>query len=116
MKDNFNEMFCPITGKKCRLDCAWLVDMTITNNVSGENKQEKRCAIFWLISLQVENNRLVLSNTQAIESFRNEMVKGQGYQEIIAESLVHFLKLALRGRQRNVQDKDDNVKDALSGR
>ena len=83
-KDN-----CPLNNfEPCKqLDCAWFVQMRGTNPNSGKEVDEFACAVAWLPMLLVENAAQTRQSGAAIESFRNEMVKGQ-------EAAVKTLKVA----------------------
>jgi hypothetical protein len=45
------------------------------NPQTGEQVDERGCAMMWLPVLLVENSRVSRGTSAAIESFRNEMVK-----------------------------------------
>lgn len=92
-------MFCPFIKSKCKQDCQLLAEMTITNNFTGETKVEKRCVFFWYLTILMEQNKLQLTTTQAIESFRDESIKKQGVFEVIAEGIVGLVKLATKSRK-----------------
>lgn len=73
---------CPL-GSKCEEikdgaihRCAWFTTLQGTNPQTGESVDERGCAMAWLPVLLVENSRNVMSTSAAVESFRNEMVKG----------------------------------------
>lgn len=69
---------CPLNKfKKCKqFDCAWFTQMRGVNPNTGEDVDEWGCAISWLPMLLVENSQQSRSTGAAVESFRNEMVKG----------------------------------------
>lgn len=92
-------MYCPFIRSKCRQDCQLLAEMTIVNNITGESKVEKRCVFFWYLTILMEQNKLQLTTTQALESFRDETIKRQGVFEVIAEGIVGLVKLASRPRE-----------------
>ena len=74
VKDN-----CPLNNfEPCKqLDCAWFCQMRGTDPNTGKEVDEYSCAVAWLPMLLVENAAQSRSAGAAIESFRNEMVKGQ---------------------------------------
>lgn len=74
VKDN-----CPLNNfEPCKqLECAWFVQMRGTDPNSGKEVDEYACGIAWLPMLLVENAAQARQSGAAIESFRNEMVKGQ---------------------------------------
>lgn len=103
-------MFCPFIKSKCRQDCQLLTEMTITNNFTGETKVEKRCVFFWYLTILMEQNKLQLTTTQALESFRDETIKKQGVFEVIAEGIVGLVKLASKNKKElpNAKTEDEN--------
>lgn len=105
-------MYCPFIKSKCRQDCSLLAEMTITNNITGETKVEKRCVFFWYLTILMEQNKLQLTTTQAIESFRDESIKRQGVFEVIAEGIVGLVKLASKSKNKelppNVKAEDED--------
>lgn len=73
VKDN-----CPLNKfKPCKqFECAWFVQMRGNNPNTGEEVDEHSCAIAWLPVLLIENATQARGTSAAVESFRNEMVKG----------------------------------------
>jgi hypothetical protein len=74
---------CPL-GSKCEEikdnaihRCVWFQTFAGTNPNTGEQVDEKGCAMAWLPILMIENSKQQLSTSAAVESFRNEMVKAQ---------------------------------------
>ena len=72
---------CPL-GHKCEElrdgalhRCAWFTHLRGTNPNTGEETNERGCAISWLPVLLVENSQQQRSTAAAVESFRNEMVR-----------------------------------------
>lgn len=110
-------MFCPFIKSKCRQDCELLAEMAIKNNITGETKIEKRCVFFWYLTILMEQNKLQLTTTQAVESFRDNVVKGQGVFEVIAEGIVGLVKLTSKKNKElpYVEAEDKDNKDALPG-
>jgi hypothetical protein len=76
-------LFCPL-GKSCEeikddklYWCSWYVKL-LGKDPQGEKQfDEWGCAIGWLPILLVENAQTNRGQTEALESFRNEMAKGQ---------------------------------------
>lgn len=69
--------YCPLLKKDCiGLQCSWLTKMRGMNPNTGEEVDEYACAIAWLPMLLVENSQQQRQTGAAVESFRNEMVKG----------------------------------------
>ena len=71
---------CPL-GHKCEEArdgaihrCAWFVQMRGRNPQTGEEVDERGCAIAWMPVLQVEIAGTNRGTSAAVESFRNEMV------------------------------------------
>jgi hypothetical protein len=86
---------CPL-GAKCEEikdnaihRCMWFQTFAGTNPNTGEQVDEKGCAMAWLPILMIENSKQQLSTSAAVESFRNEMVKAQeaSQQILIATAL-----------------------------
>lgn len=76
-------MTCPL-GSKCEEirdnklhRCAWFTEVKGTNPQTGENTDEKACAIAWLPILQIENAGVSRSTADAVISMREETVKRQ---------------------------------------
>ena len=72
---------CPL-GSKCEEikdgaihRCIWFQTFAGTNPSTGEQVDEKGCAMAWLPILMIENSKQQLGTGAAVESFRNEMVK-----------------------------------------
>jgi predicted outer membrane protein len=73
--------FCPL-GAKCEEArdgaihrCSWYACVRGTNQNTGEEIDEWRCAMNWMPMLMIENSAMQRSTGAAVESFRNEMVK-----------------------------------------
>lgn len=65
---------CPL-GHKCS-DCLWLVHLRGQHPQSGQEVDQQQCAITWLPLLLIENARKQNETAAVLESFRNEMVRG----------------------------------------
>ena len=72
---------CPL-GSKCEEirdgkihRCSWFITLAGTNPATGEQLDEKGCAIAWMPILLIENSKQQRSTAAAVESFRNEMVQ-----------------------------------------
>lgn len=83
---------CPL-GHKCEEvregkihRCAWFVEMAGSHPSTGETLNEKGCAMAWTPVLLVENARVARGNTQAIESFRNQM--GRANATLLSAALI----------------------------
>lgn len=83
---------CPL-GSKCEEAkegsihrCAWFVQLAGQNPTTGEQVDERGCAMSWLPVLLVENARVTRGTSAAVESFRNDMVRSNelGVQAIAA--------------------------------
>lgn len=75
---------CPL-GAKCEtvkddavVRCPWFVKVIGQHPQTGEQMDKYNCAMTWLPILLIENTASSNSAGAAIESFRNEMVKGNG--------------------------------------
>jgi hypothetical protein len=69
---------CPLNNfEPCKqLDCAWFLKISGTNPNTGEALDEWGCSIAWMPILLIENSQMSRQTGAAVESFRNEMVKG----------------------------------------
>ncbi len=84
------EFFCPL-GSTCEeaVDgvikrCAWYTKMVGLDPNTGKEVDDWACAMAWMPMLQVEMSITNRGQTQALESFRNETVKGQEeFNEIV---------------------------------
>ncbi len=73
-----NGKFCPLVGGDClQLKCTWFVQLRGTHPQTGEPVDEWDCAVKWLPVLLIEGAKETRQTAAAIESFRNEMVRGQ---------------------------------------
>ena len=86
------EFFCPL-GSTCEeaVDgvikrCAWYTKMVGLDPNTGKEVDDWACAMSWMPMLQVEMSSTNRGQTQALESFRNETVKGQSeFNEIVKQ-------------------------------
>jgi len=77
------QLVCPL-GSVCQeirdgkiYRCAWFTKLVGKDPQSNKEYDEEGCAMQWLPILLVENAQTNRGQTQAIESFRNEMVQQQ---------------------------------------
>lgn len=75
------ESTCPYTGHKDKcmkhfLNCPKWIQIQGHNPNTGEDVNEWRCADAWIPFLMVENSQVQRETGAAVESFRNEIVKG----------------------------------------
>jgi hypothetical protein len=69
--------FCPLIKEDCKgLQCSWFTQLRGTNPQTGQPVDEWGCAVTWLPMLLIENSQQQRQTGAAVESFRNEMVKG----------------------------------------
>ena len=69
---------CPLLKKSCiQHQCQWFIQLQGTNPQTGVATDEWGCAIAWLPILLIEGAKETRQGAAAIESFRNEMVRGQ---------------------------------------
>jgi hypothetical protein len=81
---------CPLNNfEPCKqFDCAWFVQMRGTDPNTGKEVDDYACAIAWTPMLLVENAAQSRQTGAAVESFRNEMVKGaQESQKLLIASM-----------------------------
>lgn len=69
---------CPLDGfKPCRqLECAWFLKIAGKDPQSGKDIEDWGCSMAWMPMLMIENSQQQRATGAAVESFRNEMVKG----------------------------------------
>ena len=74
--------------------CAWFQTLAGTNPNTGEQVDEKGCAIAWMPMLMIENSMQQRSTSAAVESFRNETVQAnQKTQQILMLSQTNKMRL-----------------------
>lgn len=96
------KLTCPL-GSDCEtiLDnrmhrCRWYIALRGKNPMGEDVIDRWGCAMEWLPVLLVENAQTNRGQTQAIESFRNEMVDGQNtFNALIATAINARVKKAL---------------------
>lgn len=81
--------FCPLLKGDCvGIKCAWFTKVQGTNRNTGEMLDEWQCAVAWVPFMQIESAQQHRSSTAALESFRNEVVRGnQQNQRLYAEAI-----------------------------
>jgi hypothetical protein len=74
------ELTCPL-GSKCEEvrdnalhRCAWFIELAGRNPNTGQEVNERGCAMAWVPILLIENSQQQKSTAAAVESFRNEVV------------------------------------------
>ncbi len=86
------EFFCPL-GSTCEeaVDgvikrCAWYTKMVGLDPNTGKEIDDWACAMAWMPMLQVEMSKTNRGQTEALESLRNETVKGQAeFNDIVSK-------------------------------
>lgn len=77
MKKQEPGTWCPLIQKECKgHKCAWYTQVRGHNPNTGEDMDHWGCAMAWLPVLLIENSQQQRGTGAAVESFRNEMVKG----------------------------------------
>ena len=81
--------YCPLIKKDCiGLQCSWFTQIRGMNPNTGEPVDEWGCAITWMPMLLIENSQQQRSTGAAVESFRNEVVKGnRENQQLYTQSI-----------------------------
>ena len=65
----------------------WYTKLVGDDPNTGELIEDWSCAISWMPTLQIEMSRTNRGQTEALESFRNETVKGQStFNELISKA------------------------------
>lgn len=92
--------FCPLIQADCKgLGCNWFVQLRGKHPQTGEPVDEWDCAVKWLPVLMIENTKEAIGTAASIDSFRNEMVRGQ--QAV--------LRMAANGEVKEISNaRDDN--------
>ena len=71
------KVVCPLTGDECmQHGCAWYIHMLGKHPQTGADVNQFDCAVKWLPVLLIENAQQTRQMGAAVESFRNEVVKG----------------------------------------
>ena len=69
---------CPLMKGNCiERRCMWWIQLRGTNKNTGKEIDEYGCAVAWLPMLLVENANEARQTGAALESLRNETVKGE---------------------------------------
>jgi len=92
-KDLEVEFTCPL-GSECEevknnkiYRCMWYTKVSGEDPNTGEIHDDWSCAISWMPTLQLEMSRTNRGQTAALDSFRNETVKGQNtFNALIAKA------------------------------
>ena len=78
--------------------CMWYTAVRGTNPNTGEDVDEWNCAIAWGPILQIETSQTQRGVSTALESFRNETVKGQKeFNQLMSTG--QAIALGLKGKQ-----------------
>ena len=93
-KDLEVELTCPL-GSECEeirdnkiYRCMWYTKVSGYDVNSGKEIDEWSCAITWMPRLQIEMSATSRGTSQAIESFRNETIKGQNeFNKLISSNI-----------------------------
>lgn len=68
---------CPMSQQPCaEKKCAWWIQVRGHNPNTGEAMDHWGCAMSWMPVLLIENSQMQRQTGAAVESFRNEMVRG----------------------------------------
>lgn len=78
---------CPL-GHTCE-SCRWHIQLRGVNPNTGQEVDERDCAIAWLPVLLVENSQQQRHTAASVDSFRNEMVKGNdNFLSVLSQNLL----------------------------
>ena len=78
--------YCPLIQKKCKEHkCKFYIQVLGKNPQTGHDVSEWNCAITWLPMLLIEGSQQTRQTGAAIESVRNEVVKGQELIDITTD-------------------------------
>tara|TARA_Y100001951_G_C11230161_1_gene234117 strand:+ start:93 stop:398 length:306 start_codon:yes stop_codon:yes gene_type:complete len=79
---------CPLMGKTCiGLQCAWFTKVQGVNPNTGKEVEDWACAIAWLPMLAIENSQNTRMAGAAVESFRNNLMRGLSINEATAVNI-----------------------------
>ena len=68
---------CPLLKKPCmEHECAWYMSLLGSNPQTGQEIKEWGCAMTYSVVTNIETTQQTRQAGAAIESFRNEMVRG----------------------------------------
>ncbi len=91
--------FCPLVGGDCKqFECMFWTQLRGKHPQTGEPLDEWDCAIKWMPILTIENTKQAIEVSASIDSFRNEMVRGQ--QAV--------LRMAANGKVKEILDARDD--------
>lgn len=84
------ELTCPL-GSKCEeikdnklYRCAWSIELAGRNPNTGEEQNERGCAMAWMPILLIENSQQQKGTAAAVESFRNEVVTANKVSDVLS--------------------------------
>jgi hypothetical protein len=90
---------CPRFKKKClQHGCTHFIALRGADPQTGQPIDEWGCADVWQVVAQLEGNKEMRQTAAAIESFRNEMVRGQ-------QAVLH---MAANGDVKEIADARDD--------
>ena len=103
--------YCPLIKKDCiGLKCSWYTQIRGTNPNTGEPVDEWGCAITWMPILAIEVAQKENQTGAAIESFRNEVVKGhQENQKLYIQALKQQDIIPAQITQLNILESKDEL-------
>jgi hypothetical protein len=89
--------FCPLIGSECvNLKCKWFTQIRGTNPNTGEPVDEWDCAVKWVPFLVIESSQQSRQTGAAVESLRNEIVKGnKETQDLYRHSLNQIMPTSI---------------------
>ncbi len=87
-----------VEGRQVLYRCPWYKQLRGKHPQTGEPVDEWDCAIAWLPMLMIENTKEAIETTASLNSFRNEMVRGQ--QAV--------LRMAANGHVKEIADARDD--------
>lgn len=97
---------CPIFKEECLgHECEWFIHVRGTDPQTGKELDMHDCTMRWIPTLLIENSSKQRETGAAIESFRNEMVKGQNATaRILLQNIQRDVKLI----ENDNDDKSDS--------
>jgi len=94
---------CPLNNfEPCKkFDCAWFMHIAGKDPNTGEQLDDWGCSLAWLPKLLIENAIQARQTGSAVESFRNEMVKGN-------QDFMHMISATKNTTNNLIEVKDED--------
>lgn len=108
------KVLCPLLKKPClEHECAWFAHFVGRDPQSGRDMDHFDCSIRWIPMMITENARQTRGVQAAVESMRNETVKGQ--DTLATVLLTRSFGLPGAQPERDVTERPDRIIDSRAG-